>query len=218
MAIGLVTVPSGCFGESILRGGACMFEPASTSTTSSSKITERLRHAVGRCAGSSRSPQPRPPLRGLSSSTAYAGGSLSVNPRIDGSHSIFVASGTRRSWSDQRAHGDCTHSPSATLNSQPAFATQPRKRRTPEEERDRARDALAKLFAEAKTRNTHVIVERIVADIDDFVKKVRFPDWQHASQGERLVRRGAAPHARKAQAPHRSGAVRQSLRIHQQYY
>ena len=33
------------------------------------------------------------------------------------------------------------------------------------------------------------IVERIVADIDDIVKKVRFPDWQHASQGERLVQR-----------------------------
>jgi hypothetical protein len=52
---------------------------------------------------SSRSPQPRPPLRGLSSRTAYASGSLSVSPRIDGSHSSFVASGTRRSWSDQRA-------------------------------------------------------------------------------------------------------------------
>jgi len=25
-----------------------------------------------------------------------------------------------------------------------------------------------------------------VADIDDIVRKVRFPDWQHTSQGERL--------------------------------
>ena len=31
-------------------------------------------------------------------------------------------------------------------------------------------------------------VERIVADIDDIVNKVRFPDWQHISQGERLER------------------------------
>ena len=85
MAIGRATVPSGCFGESILRGGACMFEPASTSTTSSSKITGRLRHAVGRCAGSSRSPQLRSPWRGLSSRTAYVSGGLSVSPRIDGS-------------------------------------------------------------------------------------------------------------------------------------
>ena len=30
------------------------------------------------------------------------------------------------------------------------------------------------------------IVERIVADIDDIVKKVRFPDWQRTNAGERL--------------------------------
>ena len=40
-----------------------------------------------------------------------------------------------------------------------------------------------------KNKNTHIIVERIVADIDDIVKKVRFPDWQHTSQGERLVQK-----------------------------
>ncbi|OPY30844.1 MAG: hypothetical protein A4E32_02169 [Methanomassiliicoccales archaeon PtaU1.Bin124] len=59
----------------------------------------------------------------------------------------------------------------------------------PEEERDRAKEALTELFNEAKNTNTHIIVERIVADIDDIVKKVRFPDWQHTSQGERLVQR-----------------------------
>ena len=59
----------------------------------------------------------------------------------------------------------------------------------PAEERDRAREALTELFQEAKNTNTHIIVERIVTDIDDIVKKVRFPDWQHTSQGERLVQR-----------------------------
>jgi len=59
----------------------------------------------------------------------------------------------------------------------------------PEEERDRAKEALTELFAEAKSKNTHIIVERIVTDIDEIVKKVRFPDWQHTSQGERLVQR-----------------------------
>jgi type I restriction enzyme R subunit len=58
-----------------------------------------------------------------------------------------------------------------------------------EEERDRAKEALTELFNEAKGKNTHIIVERIVADIDDIVKKVRFPDWQHTSQGERLVQK-----------------------------
>jgi type I restriction enzyme, R subunit len=59
----------------------------------------------------------------------------------------------------------------------------------PVEERDKAKEALTELFRQAKNGNTHVIVERIVADIDDIVKKVRFPDWQHTSQGERLVQK-----------------------------
>jgi hypothetical protein len=103
MGTGRATGRCGCCDASILHGGACTCERARISTTSSSKTTEPLRHAVSRCAGSSRSRQPRPPLRGLSSRTAYASGSLSVSPTIDVSHSIFVASGTRRSWSEQRA-------------------------------------------------------------------------------------------------------------------
>jgi type I restriction enzyme, R subunit len=59
----------------------------------------------------------------------------------------------------------------------------------PAEERDRAKEALTELFNEAKHTNTHIIVERLVADIDEIVKKIRFPDWQHTSQGERLVQR-----------------------------
>ena len=59
----------------------------------------------------------------------------------------------------------------------------------PEEERDRAKEALTELFKEARNKNTQIIVERIVEDIDDIVKKVRFPDWQHTSQGERLVQK-----------------------------
>ena len=59
----------------------------------------------------------------------------------------------------------------------------------PEDERDRAKEALTELFQEAKNTNTHIIVERIVTDIDDIVKKVRFPDWQHTPQGERLVQK-----------------------------
>ena len=59
----------------------------------------------------------------------------------------------------------------------------------PVEERDRAKEALTELFQEAKGQNTHIIVERIVADIDEIVKKVRFPDWQHTTQGERLVQK-----------------------------
>jgi len=63
------------------------------------------------------------------------------------------------------------------------------KQTDPEEERDTAKEALTELFGEAKNRNTHLIVERIVNDIDEIVKKVRFPEWQHTSQGERLVQK-----------------------------
>ncbi len=59
----------------------------------------------------------------------------------------------------------------------------------PVEERDRAKEALTELFKEAKGKNTHIIVERIVTDIDDIVKKVRFPTWQYTTQGERLVQK-----------------------------
>jgi type I restriction enzyme R subunit len=59
----------------------------------------------------------------------------------------------------------------------------------PEEERDQAKEALTELFNEAKSNGTHIIVERIVNDIDEIVRKVRFPDWQHTSQGERLVQK-----------------------------
>jgi type I restriction enzyme R subunit len=56
----------------------------------------------------------------------------------------------------------------------------------PEAEEDRALSALTELFNEVKSKQTHIIVERIVADIDGIVKEVRFPNWQGTS-GERLV-------------------------------
>jgi type I restriction enzyme R subunit len=57
----------------------------------------------------------------------------------------------------------------------------------PQVERDRAKEALTELFKDAKTKNTHIIVERIVGDINDIVKKVRFDGWKTTSQGEREV-------------------------------
>jgi type I restriction enzyme R subunit len=59
----------------------------------------------------------------------------------------------------------------------------------PAEEQDRAKAALTELFSEVKGGNTHVIVERVVNDIDEIVRKVRFPEWQHTTQGERLVQK-----------------------------
>jgi type I restriction enzyme R subunit len=56
-----------------------------------------------------------------------------------------------------------------------------------EEDKNKALAALTDLFNEVKNKNTHVIVERIVADIDAIVKQVRFDGWQTTKQGEREV-------------------------------
>ena len=58
----------------------------------------------------------------------------------------------------------------------------------PEVEQDRALSALTELFNEVKSKHTHVIVERIVSDIDAIVKQVRFDGWQVTVQGEREVK------------------------------
>ena len=58
----------------------------------------------------------------------------------------------------------------------------------PEEERQSVKAALTELFNETKTAQTPVIVERIVADIDEIVRNVRFPGWQQTIAGEREVK------------------------------
>ncbi len=59
----------------------------------------------------------------------------------------------------------------------------------PAEEQDKAKAALTELFAEARTEKTPVMVERVVADIDDLVRIVRFPGWQTTNAGEREVQK-----------------------------
>jgi type I restriction enzyme R subunit len=58
----------------------------------------------------------------------------------------------------------------------------------PEEDEDRGKAALTELFEEARNGDTPIVVERIVADIDEIVRLVRFPGWQTTSAGEREVR------------------------------
>jgi type I restriction enzyme R subunit len=50
-----------------------------------------------------------------------------------------------------------------------------------------AKTALTELFLETKTDQTPAVVERIVNDIDEIVKIVRFPGWQTTVSGEREV-------------------------------
>ena len=59
----------------------------------------------------------------------------------------------------------------------------------PEEEQNKARAALTELFSEIRTSKTPKVVERVVADIDEIVRLVRFPGWQTTIAGKREVRK-----------------------------
>jgi type I restriction enzyme R subunit len=59
----------------------------------------------------------------------------------------------------------------------------------PVEEQDKAKAALTELFQQVKTEETPVVVERIVSDIDEIVRMVRFPGWQQTTAGEREVQK-----------------------------
>ena len=59
----------------------------------------------------------------------------------------------------------------------------------PEEDEDRGKAALTALFNEVKTPDTPIIVERVVTDIDEIVRLVRFPGWQGTQAGEREVKK-----------------------------
>ncbi len=59
----------------------------------------------------------------------------------------------------------------------------------PEAEEDRGKAALTELFNEVKTAETPIMVERVVADIDEIVRLVRFPCWQDTLAGEREIKK-----------------------------
>jgi type I restriction enzyme, R subunit len=56
-------------------------------------------------------------------------------------------------------------------------------------EHNRGKAALTELFQEARNGDTPVIVERVVNDIDEIVRIVRFPGWQQTMAGERDVQK-----------------------------
>ena len=66
---------------------------------------------------------------------------------------------------------------------------QTEKETPPEEDEDRGKAALTELFEESRHEETPIVVERVVNDIDEIVRFVRFPGWQNTSGGEREVRK-----------------------------
>jgi type I restriction enzyme, R subunit len=62
-------------------------------------------------------------------------------------------------------------------------------RETPsEEDIDRGKAALTELFERAQSASTPIMVKRVVDDIDEIVRAVRFDGWQSTHAGEREVK------------------------------
>lgn len=58
----------------------------------------------------------------------------------------------------------------------------------PAVDEDLGKAALTELFQQVRNASTPIIVERIVNDIDNIVRTVRFPGWQKTAAGEREVK------------------------------
>ncbi len=59
----------------------------------------------------------------------------------------------------------------------------------PIEKEEKGKAALTELFEDARNPETPIIVERIVNDIDEIVRYVRFDGWQNTHAGEREVKK-----------------------------
>jgi type I restriction enzyme R subunit len=59
----------------------------------------------------------------------------------------------------------------------------------PLEQEEKGKAALTELFEDARSDDTPIIVNRVVKDIDEIVREVRFEDWQNTHAGEREVRK-----------------------------
>jgi len=87
-----------------------------------------------------------------------------------------------------------------------------------EEDEDRGKAALTELFQQTRTEQTPVMVERVVADIDEIVRLVRFPGWQQTSAGEREVKKALRKALLKYQLHQESELFDKAFGYVRQYY
>jgi len=92
-------------------------------------------------------------------------------------------------------------------------------RETPvQEDEDRGKAALTELFQQVKNEKTPVVVERLVKDIDDLVRLVRFPGWQQTSAGEREVKKALRKTLLKYQLHQDESLFEKAYSYVRQYY
>ncbi|EFQ23128.1 type I site-specific deoxyribonuclease, HsdR family [Aminomonas paucivorans DSM 12260] len=107
------------------------------------------------------------------------------------SNPIFVALGERLEKLKERHEQGLLHSLDflKELLTLAREVVQAEKQVDPVDEQAKAKAALTELFAEVKSGKTPVVVERVVKDIDEIVRLVRFPGWQNTKAGEREVQK-----------------------------
>lgn len=88
----------------------------------------------------------------------------------------------------------------------------------PEEDEDRGKAALTELFQQVKNERTPVMVERVVADIDEIVRLVRFPGWQTTAAGEREVKKALRKSLLKYQLHQDADLFERAYGYIRQYY
>jgi type I restriction enzyme R subunit len=88
----------------------------------------------------------------------------------------------------------------------------------PQEEQARGKAALTELFNEVKNSETPIIVERVVNDIDEIVRYVRFDGWQNTIAGEREVQRALRRTLLKYKLHHEQELFDRAYAYIRQYY
>lgn len=88
----------------------------------------------------------------------------------------------------------------------------------PAEDEDRGKAALTELFQQVRNAKTPVVVERVVADIDEIVRLVRFPGWQQTAAGEREVKKALRKSLLKYQLHQDADLFERAYGYIRQYY
>lgn len=88
----------------------------------------------------------------------------------------------------------------------------------PQQDDDRGKAALTELFQHVRNEKTPVMVERVVADIDEIVRLVRFPGWQTTAAGEREVKKAVRQSLLKYQLHQDGDLFEKAYGYVRQYY
>lgn len=88
----------------------------------------------------------------------------------------------------------------------------------PIDQEERGKAALTELFEDVKNGDTPIMVERVVNDIDEIVRHVRFKGWQATHAGEREVKKALRKTLFKYQLHHDNDLFERAYEYIREYY